>query len=153
MHCSKLRHLPHHAPIPLTLALAATVKGGWGGLWRPKPRLRSLWLGAFIFIFFPEVPCSVRALVPSQQTAHVPVQVRAEDFGNAPGGGILRACPDLSTPTPMKLGHMALPQGSKAAMDQSPVHSQTQTMHSCPEPLKRHSPRPHGVKCPSLPVP
>lgn len=66
----------------------------------------------FLFLFFPKVPCRVRALVPSQQTAHLPVQVRVEDLGKALGGGNARACPDLSIPTPMKLGHMACPRGA-----------------------------------------
>lgn len=110
----------------LTFASAATMKGGWGRnrALEAKTQAKESMAGSiyFLFLFFPDVPCSVRALVPSQQTAHLPVQVRVEDFGNAPGGGNSRACPDLSIPTPHEARPHGLPQGSEAATDRSPVH-------------------------------
>lgn len=75
----------------------------------------------FYFVSPLEVPCSVRALVPSQQT-HLPAQVRGEDVGNAPGGGNSRACPS----PPHEARPHGLPQGAKLPRNQSPVHSQTQ---------------------------
>lgn len=75
----------------------------------------------FYFVSPLEVPCSVRALVPSQQT-HLPAQVRGEDVGNAPGGGNSRACPS----PPHEARPHGLPQGAKLPWNQSPVHSQTQ---------------------------
>lgn len=58
---------------------------------------------------------------------------------------------ELVHPHPMKLARPhGLPQGAKLPWNQSPVHSQTQ---GSAQPLKHHSLRLHGVKCPSLPAP
>lgn len=113
MHCAP--NFGILAPFPSLLLLQAQEKGaGRNRAVEAKTQAEKSRAGSIYFNFFPEVPCRVRALVPSQQTARLSVQVRVADFGKAPGGGNSRACPELSIPTPMKLGHMArLSQGSE----------------------------------------
>lgn len=60
---------------------------------------------------------------------------------------------ELVHPHPMKLGHTACPREQSCHGIRAQCTVKHKAVHSRPEPLKHHSLRLHGVKCPSLPAP